>query len=491
MSKAKVEQALRLAAAGDATAGARLLANVAPQFVDKRLALLAREADLRDAVAALRSALDRALPMTVAALQSDPRPATSPPPRSVSLPAKMTLQEASLTLRALSTPAPCEFRFDQNQVAQMWALVGLAARARDSGPERAFLAEIPRSTSGRFAHAVGLEDAVDGLTAGAPPEAGRTVKLQRVTDITRLEEQSRTIASLMLPGTADEEVRKTIKYVLLELFRNVLQHSRDRLGGIVGAQLQDQRAGYSREVVQVAVADSGIGILEALRVSHPKLVEPRAALSKALEPHISGTFVEGRTGSLYNAGMGLFFVAEMAKLTGGRLMIATRGAALSLQGDPDFNQNHDVRFVHPEGIGFPGTLVAFELPLGNVEDLDAMLAVIRDRAEERTPARNTIKVLRYEEPPADVIVRLVSLVAENAVAAEALAREQLTPLILAGKAVALDFRTLDICTQSFLHALLFQPLRFSWALNVPIYVINAGPAVRTGLGLVESYALGG
>lgn len=53
----------------------------------------------------------------------------------------------------------------------------------------------------------------------------------------------------------------------------------------------------------------------------------------------------------------------------------------------------------------------------------------------------------------------------------------------------LNFEGMEIATQSFLHALLFESLRVAWALRVPIYVRNAAAAVREGLDFLESYAL--
>jgi hypothetical protein len=57
--------------------------------------------------------------------------------------------------------------------------------------------------------------------------------------------------------------------------------------------------------------------------------------------------------------------------------------------------------------------------------------------------------------------------------------------------VTLDFRTMRVCTQSFLHALLHETVRLAWARKVPMFVINASPAVRAQLELVEGYSLGG
>lgn len=47
------------------------------------------------------------------------------------------------------------------------------------------------------------------------------------------------------------------------------------------------------------------------------------------------------------------------------------------------------------------------------------------------------------------------------------------------------------CTQSFLHALLFEAIRLSWATQTPIYVEQASPGVETGIRLVDNYARGG
>lgn len=59
------------------------------------------------------------------------------------------------------------------------------------------------------------------------------------------------------------------------------------------------------------------------------------------------------------------------------------------------------------------------------------------------------------------------------------------------KSVVLDFRNIPVLTQSFLHALPYEALRVAWALKTDIYVVNARPAVRSNLELLQNYALGG
>ena len=134
---------------------------------------------------------------------------------------------------------------------------------------------------------------------------------------------------------------------------------------------------------------------------------------------------------------------------------------------------------------------AFEMPLGSVADYNAVIATITERAAERTPRRVTHRWLTYDAAPDGVPPLLVHRIAEDTVEAHKAARETLEPRLVKREPVALDFRDVELCTQSFLHALLYEPLRLAWALQVPVFVTNARPGVRTGLSLVENYALGG
>ena len=326
------------------------------------------------------------------------------------------------------------------------------------------------------------------MAPAAPGETGRTAKLRRITAFAEIEAAASEVSALLVRSEEDKDTRLTMKYVIVELLRNVIQHSNDRLGGVVAAQRMDNMDGQS---LQVAVADTGVGIFDAMIEKHSKLRDNREALEKALWPRISGTFVEGLSGSQQNAGLGLFFISEMAKLTGGRLLLASRDAALLLTADPEAGDNHDLRFLKPDGLGYPGTLVAFELPVESVGSYDDLIETIQKRARERTPKRAQHHWIRYEESPSDAAVFVVRYASENTERAEKLAREQLEPRILRKEPIVLDFGGMDIVTQSYLHALLFSALRLAWARQSFIYVVNASSSVRSGIELVEDYALGG
>ena len=118
-------------------------------------------------------------------------------------------------------------------------------------------------------------------------------------------------------------------------------------------------------------------------------------------------------------------------------------------------------------------------------------AEIQKRARERTPQRAQHHWIRYEEPPPHAGVFVVRYTSENTEQAERFAREKLEPRILKKEPVVLDFSGMEIATQSYLHALLFSALRLAWARQSFIYVVNATASVRSGIELVEEYALGG
>lgn len=140
---------------------------------------------------------------------------------------------------------------------------------------------------------------------------------------------------------------------------------------------------------------------------------------------------------------------------------------------------------------YPGTLVVLETAMAHVGSYEGIMTHIRDLAAQRTPKRITHRWLRFEEPPADSSRVLVTVASEDTAAAMSFAASVVQPKLLRRESIALDFRTMRLCTQSFLHALLHQSVRLAWALKVPMFVVNATPAVRAQLELFEGYSLGG
>jgi hypothetical protein len=371
-----------------------------------------------------------------------------------------------------------------------WALVALGSLRLEGRSRRPPLKGEGAGGAVRFARALGLHALASGREV-ASDEPGRTVRPARVRRANEIEPMAERMASLVISDPRSEDMRLAIRYVLVELFRNVLQHSGDHLGAVAAAQLMGPAQHRGRPMIQLAVADAGIGIPRSLHRAHPALRDYRQALERALLPHISGTFEEGLTGSFENAGLGLYVIAEMARQTGGRLLIATTGAALVVQGG-GAGEPATPRFLQPQGMGFPGTLVAFEIPTDAVQDYRALINAILHKARERTPKRAADRWLSFA-PAAEQPAERIALwpLRENTPEASELSRARIRPALLTGRPVELDFARLDLCTQSWLHALLFEPIRLAWAMRVPIHVVNADPAVCEGLRFLEAYALGG
>jgi len=283
-----------------------------------------------------------------------------------------------------------------------------------------------------------------------------------------------------------EGTRLTVFYILVEILRNAVQHSHDPAGTIVSAQLMDKTPEYEeRPVIQVAVGDAGMGIMESLRTTHPEIEDPHQALVMAQQPWVSSRFFPGERGNMTNAGLGLFFISEMAKRTAGRFFLATRGGSILLKGDLDGNQHSIVS----EDTGFQGTLAVFELPIGEIEDYDGLISVLQELAKERIPSLTRTRWFRYEPAPQGSFGIVVRHGAEDTAHAENLVRVSILPHVAKGVAIEFDFYGLKVCTQSYLHSLLFSALRAACRGGVPIYISNANPAVRSSIDFLESYAL--
>ena len=379
--------------------------------------------------------------------------------------------------------------FDEVEVAQVFAIAAVAALARRGGLNAMTLEPGADTGASRFAHAIGIDEVVSGDLEREPTERERTVTLTRIKGRGPWEAISDRIVRLLLPAGVDRPAADLFRYVLVELLRNVGQHSNDPLGGIVAAQRNDAGPYSGSPAVQIVVVDNGIGVFEALRHMRPSITTPAEALVRSLEAHVSGTFAEGSSGSAENAGLGLFFISEMAKETDGRLLLASRGATYFLDRTTDAGAQPII--TNGPAPDYPGTLVVFETAIRHVGNYEGIIAHIRDAAAQRTPRRITQHWFRFEEPPQDVFRVIVAVASEDTAAAHEFATQVLEPRLLKKQSVALDFRNLRACTQSYLHALLHESVRLAWARRVPLFVMNASPAVRAQLELVEAYSLGG
>src|SRR5579883_749042 len=128
--------------------------------------------------------------------------------------------------------APGSKRLDDLAGTDIYVLVGLSTLGRQelAAPIQVELGSGPVSG---FAQAVGLPQAVAGTERRAAREPDRSVTLARFRrqQAEEIDALSLDIARLMAgqPGGGAVEA---IRYVIVELLRNVIQHSEDRFGGV-------------------------------------------------------------------------------------------------------------------------------------------------------------------------------------------------------------------------------------------------------------------
>jgi hypothetical protein len=133
-------------------------------------------------------------------------------------------------------------------------------------------------------------------------EAGRFIPLQRITNTKGLSDS--IVNMIPLLHASPEEV-EPIRYVISELTRNVLEHSRTDSGAFVCAQFYKES-----KTLSLGIADAGIGIRQAVSHSHFTTSDWHA-LQLAMWPGITGT-TKRIGGNEYNAGAGLFFTKSIA-----------------------------------------------------------------------------------------------------------------------------------------------------------------------------------
>lgn len=381
------------------------------------------------------------------------------------------------------------------RILQPWMLATIALFSRKERNLRIFpICEKGRSTA-RFANELGLMRVINGEDDATYQEKGRSVKLHRISDFAKIENLAHDIAELAIKEDETdeyidpEETKNALGYILVELLRNVIQHSGDTNGGIVVAQRMDAGKDYETEkAIQICVADNGCGIFNSLKEMHSDIPDNRTALERALWPSLSGKFPKGSSGSSQNAGMGLFIISELVKRLAGRMLIASGNDALLLEGSIEEGDSNKIDFLECE---FEGTLIVVDIPKRSVGDFETLFSKIRETAIERSISKKKVSFIKFDENiPASVLKIKLSIANESTVEAEKYSKKYLIPNIEKGKELCLDFSGFKITTQSFLHAILFNALKLAYERNVQIYAINMSSAVKDCILLLEWYTLG-
>ncbi len=220
--------------------------------------------------------------------------------------------------------------------------------------------------------------------------AGRFIPLTQITNGTAL---TKFITDMIPLLHLELKHAESIRYIVSELVRNVLEHSLSPNGALVSAQYYEKS-----NSIRIGIADTGLGIRKTISQSH-NAKSDLAAIRLALSPGITGT-TKKEGGTELNAGAGLFFIRSIAKVNRDYFMIYSGRAMykllktkptqtrISLHGDPFAD-----RFSKEENFPFwQGTAVGIDISLDTTKEFGTLLDLIRKTytktVKERKKARH-------------------------------------------------------------------------------------------------------
>jgi len=313
-------------------------------------------------------------------------------------------------------------------------------------------------------------------------------RIARLTQISRSEQVPRFANRVLeILDLEDQEMAGAVKYALIELLRNVIQHSMSPFGGLAMAQYYPGTG-----LVDLVVCDGGAGIRDTLQPKYPEIDNDLKAVKFASQPHVSGTFKAGAYSRMHeNAGLGLFFIKQITSLSGGGFFLGSGSAISDVWGDREGNQQRIYRSSKKGG--WAGTFALLQLRRDTIGDFDAVLSTCRRLAEESRNESAALNLNFIEDVPnvdGMEVVR-VSDFEENVEEAARVREAVIENALDAGRLVVLDFSELRFATQSFVHALIYKVLRDGKHIASGLSIANCSASTREAILAVAGYASAG
>lgn len=341
-----------------------------------------------------------------------------------------------------------------------------------------------RTIAGRYLVQAGIIELLGSSRPDGIPDPldSRMAPLKRIRKSEDVPAFASSVMNLL--QIEDEELEGAVRYGIVELLRNVVQHSSSAIGGTAMAQYYPKTG-----LVEVTVADSGIGVLNSLRPRYPEITTDLTALKFALLPHVSGTFGPHAYASMSdNAGLGLFFIKEIATRSGGGFFLGSGNALVDLWGNQDgtFGKKYQSAIRG----GWPGTFALLQLRRDSIAEFGALLGVCRDLAAEARRDPTEIALDFVDEVP-DIPGLVVVKVAEFEEDVDAAARNRdaiVSPALQGGKMVVMDFKGIKAATQSFAHACMYKVLRDRPEVRYALSIAGCSNATREAIRAVAAYA---
>jgi len=215
--------------------------------------------------------------------------------------------------------------------------------------------------------------------------AGRFIPLKQIKNSKELT----TFLTDMIPLLhLPQKPAESIRYVVSELVRNVLEHSESRNGAILCAQYFKKS-----NTIRIGIVDTGVGIKQTINQSH-RATTDLEAIRLALTPGITGT-TRREGGTEQNAGAGLFFIKSIAYVNRNFFMLYSGNALykllmrnpknkrLVLHADP-FRDRYSIKDNLPK---WQGTVVGMDISLDATSEFRSLLNLIGETYHEAIKER--------------------------------------------------------------------------------------------------------
>lgn len=232
-----------------------------------------------------------------------------------------------------------------------------------------------------------------GITINEHEPAGRFIPLTQIKNSEELTEFLKEITPLL--HLEDPRSAQSIKYIVSELVRNVIEHSQSPYGAVLSAQYFKKS-----NSIRLGIVDTGVGIKSTINHSHAANTDLEA-IQLALTPGITGT-TRREGGTEFNAGAGLFFIKSIATVNRDFFMIYSGKAMykllkrnvtspLRLYADP-FVDRHSKDDKLPF---WQGTIVGVDISLNETREFSMLLDLIRETYAKAVKER---KKARFKTP---------------------------------------------------------------------------------------------
>lgn len=310
----------------------------------------------------------------------------------------------------------------------------------------------------------------------------RTVKLSRISSSSEIAPFASRVMEIL--QIEDEELAGAVQYSLIELLRNVVQHSGSHGGGVAMAQYYPNTG-----LVELCVADMGVGVKATINEAYPEIDSSLKAIKLATLPHVSRTFGPSvYTAMRDNAGLGLFFIKQIASLSGGSFFLGSKNALIDIWGDKNGQQKKLYKLARNGG--WPGTFAYLQLRRDTIGDFDSILTVCRRMAAEarKYPAELALDFIEEVPEVEELVVVKVKGFEEDVEEAAIVREELILPTIAKGTMVVLDFAGVKFATQSFVHALMYKVIRDGQQIGSTLSIAGCSNSTREAVMAVAAYA---